>query len=83
MMMKRLTPDEVLDYMPLMSGDPMFATKAIAFTLIPDNDNPGWELVTYYTNDSVNHSPLSPLEIMYREWDDIDSNKDRGDERDI
>lgn len=83
MEMKRIYGNEVLDYMPLMSGDPMFARKAIAFTLTPDNDNPGWELVTYYTNDSINQSPLSPLEIMYREWDDIDSNRDGGDERDF
>jgi hypothetical protein len=78
MEMKRLNGDEVLDYMPLMSGDPFFARKAIAFTLTPDPENIGWETVTYYTNDSINQSPLSPLEIMYQEWDDINKEKDPG-----
>lgn len=81
MIMKRLEPDEVLSYTPLATGDPLFARKAIAFTLTPCKDPayPGWEDVTYYTNDSISNSPLSPLEIMYKEWDDIDPTKDLGD----
>jgi hypothetical protein len=79
MTMKRLYGNEVLDYMPIQTGDPMFIRKAIAFTLTPDPSDSRWEIVTYYTNDSVKLSPLSPLEIMYREWDDIDSTKDTGD----
>ena len=81
MIMKRLEPDEVLSYIPLEIGDPLFARKAIAFTLTPCKDPAfsGWEDVTYYTNDSISDSPLSPLEIMYKEWDDIDLNKDTGD----
>lgn len=79
MEMKRISEDEVLNYIPLETGDPLFARKALAFTLTPDVDNPGWELVTYYTNDSISNSPLSPLEIMYKEWDDINPTKDLGD----
>lgn len=79
MEMKRLNGNEVLDYIPLPVGDPLFARKAIAFTLTPDPKNVGWEIVTYYTNDSINQLPMSPLEIMYKEWDDIDLNKDTGD----
>lgn len=79
MIMKRLEPNEVLSYTPLATGDPLFARKAIAFTLTPSVDPAfsGWEDVTYYTNDSINDAPLSPLEIMYREWDDIDLNKNK------
>lgn len=79
MEMKRISEDEVLNYIPLETGDPLFARKAIAFTLTPDPKNVGWEIVTYYTNDSINQLPMSPLEIMYKEWDDIDLNKDTGD----
>lgn len=79
MEMKRISKDEILNYTPMAVGDPLFARKAIAFTLTPDPGNPGWDIVTYYTNDSINQSPMSPLEIMYKEWDDIDSTKDMGD----
>lgn len=79
MTMKRLYGDEVLGYIPLETGDPLFARKAIAYTLTPDTDNPGWDLITYYTNDSISSSPLSPLEVMYKEWDDINPTKDTGD----
>lgn len=81
MIMKRLEPDEVLSYIPLETGDPLFARKAIAFTLTPCKDPgfSGWEDVTYYTNDSISNSPLSPLEIMYKEWDDINPTGDLGD----
>lgn len=75
--MKRLYGDEVLNYIPLQEGDPLFARKAIAFTLTPCTEPgmEGWEEITYYTSDSINQSPMSPLEIMYEEWDDINSNK--------
>jgi len=74
MIMKRLELGEVLGYTPLEIGDPDFARKAIAFTLTPclEPGLEGWEDVTYYTNDSVNDSPLSPLEMMYHEWDNTD-----------
>lgn len=79
--MKRLTPEELLNYTPLLSGDPLFTRKAIAFTLTPCTDPgwEGWEEITYYTDASVNDSPLSPLEIMYQEWDDIEKGRDLGD----
>lgn len=80
--MKRITPEEALDYTPLISGDPLLTRKATAFTLTPstDPDYPGWEDVTYYTDDSINQFSMSALELMHREWNDIDLDRDRGDE---
>ena len=80
-MMKRITEEEALNYMPLVPGDPLLCHKAHAFTLTPDPDDPRWENVTYYTDDSKPLYLLHPLEIMYKEWDDINGQKDRGDER--
>lgn len=72
MEMIRIQGNEVLNYIPLPVGDPLFARKAIAFTLTPDPGDSRWEIVTYYTNDSISLSPLSPLEEMYKEWDNTD-----------
>ncbi len=73
MRMKQLTPDEVLQYIPLQTGDPDFATRAIAFTLTPCKEPgwEGWEEITYYASNSGDQSSLTPLEIMYEEWNDI------------
>jgi len=79
-MLKRITSVEALEYMPLISGDPLLLQKARAFTLTPDPLDPKWDIVTYYTDGSDPEYTLSPLELMYREWDDIDSEKDLGDE---
>jgi hypothetical protein len=82
-MLKRITPDEILEYTPLISGDPLLLQKAVAFTLTEDPTDPRWEIVTYYTDNSVPNYKLHPLEMMYGEWYSIDDIKDRGDERDL
>ena len=79
-MLKRITEDEALNYSPLISGDPLLCHKAHAFTLTPDPEDPKWEIVTYYTDDSLPLYLLHPLEIMYKEWGDIGNKKDTGDE---
>ena len=78
-MLKRITEDEALNYSPLISGDPLLCHKAHAFTLTPDPEDPKWEIVTYYTDDSLPLYLLHPLEIMYKEWGDIGNKKDTGD----
>jgi len=51
--MKRITQEEVNDYIELPdNGDPFRIRHAIAFTLTPIADEPGWEKVTYYGSKS-------------------------------
>lgn len=72
--MKRITPEEALNYIPLISGDPNLCKKAVAFTLTPclDKGWEGWENVTYYTNDATPQWQMHPLEAMYDEWKSLD-----------
>ena len=79
-MLKRITEEEALNYSPLVPGDPLLCHKAHAFTLTQDPTDPRWEIVTYYTDNSLPLYLLHPLEIMYKEWGDIGSKKDGGDE---
>lgn len=69
--MIRITPEEALNYTPLIHGDPQLCRKAVAFTLTPCQDPgwEGWEDVTYYTDGSVPDYRIHPLEHMYKEWD--------------
>ena len=50
LVMVRITPDETKNYRLL--DHEYFSRRgmreAIAYTLTPDTDNPGWEIVTYY-----------------------------------
>lgn len=71
-MMKRLTQEEAEFYIPLVEGDPMFCKKAVAFTLTPVEDEPGWDEVTYYGDPSGTYD-INPLEIMLKEWQQEDS----------
>ena len=66
-MMKRLTQEEAEFYIPLVEGDPMFCKKAVAFTLTPVEDEPGWDEVRYYGDPSGEYD-INPLEIMLKEW---------------
>jgi hypothetical protein len=51
--MKRITQDEVKNYKELPdNGDPFRIRHAVAFTLTPIADEPGWEKVTYYGSKS-------------------------------
>ena len=74
--MKRLTQEEAEFYIPLVEGDPMLCRKAVAFTLTPVEDEPGWDEVTYYGDPSDNRCgtyDINPLEIMLKEWQQEDS----------
>ena len=91
--LKRISPAEKNSYIELDIYSKEVCTKAIAFSLtdIEEGIYPApsygtsWQEVTYYADDSsINNTPLSPLEFMYKEWNmnkDIDSVKDWGDER--
>ena len=47
--MKRITQEEINDYIEIPeNGDPFRIRHAVAFTLTPISDEPGWEKVTYY-----------------------------------
>jgi hypothetical protein len=72
--MIRITPEEALNYTPLISGDPHICRKATAFTLTPSTEPKwkGWEDVTYYTDGSVPDYMVHPLEVMYEEWKNLD-----------
>lgn len=80
--MKRITPQEALSYTPLVTGDPLLTRKATAFTLTPCTGpgSEGWEEITYYTDDSVNDFSMNALELIHREWNNMDLDRDRGDE---
>jgi hypothetical protein len=72
--MIRITPEESIHYIPLISGDPHLCKKAIAFTLTPclTPGWAGWEDVTYYTDNSIPAYQLHPLEVMYDQWKGLD-----------
>jgi hypothetical protein len=47
--MKHLTLDDAKQYRPLSSSDMRYnMRRAIAYTLTPIQDDPGWEEITYY-----------------------------------
>jgi hypothetical protein len=47
--MKRITHDEAKQYLPLSSSDTRYSMRrAIAYTLTPIPNDPGWEEITYY-----------------------------------
>jgi hypothetical protein len=47
--MKRITHDEAKLYLPLSSSDTRYSMRrAIAYTLTPVPNDPGWEEITYY-----------------------------------
>lgn len=83
--LKRISPAEAKNYIELSIYDSKVCTKAVAYTLLPDEAQPPglygikWEKVTYYADsESINNTSLSPLEFMYKEWDmnkDIDNEK--------
>ena len=51
--MKLITQEEIKNYIELLdNGDPFRIRHAIAFTLTPIDDEPGWEKVTYYGSKS-------------------------------
>ena len=78
---KRITPEEAVNYTPLISGDPDLCKKAVAYTLTPclDPGYEGWEDVTYYTDDSIPSYALHPLEIFLKDYDTIDGEKNPRD----
>ncbi len=86
--LRRISHAEVENYIELSIYDSKVCTQAIAFSLtdIEEGTYPAssygtaWQKVTYYGDESsINNTPLSPLEFMYKEWD---MNKDITDERD-
>lgn len=46
--LKRITPEEANFHLELDIYSPYVCQEAVAFTLTPSQDNPGWEDVTYY-----------------------------------
>jgi hypothetical protein len=78
--LKRITPGEAENYIPLNIYDPNVCTRAVAFILLPSPiPNPGgspWEDVTYYANPDYSIDRY-PLEIMLEEWRML-SNRDPG-----
>ena len=76
--LKRISPAEAENYIELSIYDNKVCTKAVAYTLLPDEAQPPslfgtlWEKVTYYADDeSINNTSalMYPLEFMYKEWD--------------
>ena len=69
--LKRITPEEVGNYVMLNIYDLNVCTRAVAFMLLPSSiPNPGgspWEDVTYYANPDYSIE-RHPLEIMLDEW---------------
>jgi hypothetical protein len=65
--MRRLQPEEVQFHIPLNIYDPLVCKKAVAYTLTPVEDEPGWDEVTYYGDPSSSYD-VSPLELMLNEW---------------
>ena len=72
--LKRITPEEVGNYVMLNIYDPNVCTRAVAFMLLPSsNTNPAslynspWEDVTYYGNPDSSLE-RHPLEVMLDEW---------------
>ena len=84
--LRRVSSREAESLIELSIYDDKVCTKAIAYTLTPDEAQPPglfgtlWEKVTYYADsESINNTSLSPLEFMYKEWDmnkDIDNEKE-------
>lgn len=64
--MKRLTESEIPFYTLLEQGDPLFDIKAIAFSLVPDPENPKYSIVKYYQESPFTpDGTLKPIEYVY------------------
>jgi hypothetical protein len=64
--MKRLTESEIALYTVLEEGDPLFDMKAVAFSLVPDPDDPKFSIVKYYQeNPFTPDGTLKPIEYVY------------------
>ena len=66
---KRITEEQAHFYKPLSSfkySSEEICRRATAFTLTPDPENPGWELVTYYEDSPfAQDGSLTPTEFVY------------------
>lgn len=67
---KQISLPEAENYIEISIYDPFVCTKARYYTLQPSTDMPpGWEDVRYYgDSESIDMTPLHPLEVMYKEW---------------
>lgn len=64
--MKRISAQEVENYLPIESGDPAMFDKVVAFTLTPDPTNPKFDKVTYYADAPFfPDGTLKPIEFVY------------------
>jgi hypothetical protein len=66
MNMVRINAEETKRYRKLPKDDPRTVSQAVAFTLTPIEDEPGWEEVTYYGEGMINPSnAISKPEYVY------------------
>jgi hypothetical protein len=66
MNMVRINAEEAKRYRKLPKDDPRTVSQAVAFTLTPIEDEPGWEEVTYYGEGMINPSnAISKPEYVY------------------
>jgi len=65
----RITQEQAHYYRPLISNNltpEQLCEKATAFTLIPDPDDPRWDIVTYYQDSPFSQDgSLHPTEFVY------------------
>ena len=62
----RINAEETKRYRKLPKDDPRTVSQAVAFTLTPIEDEPGWEEVTYYGEGMINPSnAISKPEYVY------------------
>jgi hypothetical protein len=62
----RINAEEAKRYRKLPKDDPRTVSQAVAFTLTPIEDEPGWEEVTYYGEGMINPSnAISKPEYVY------------------
>jgi len=66
---KRITEEQAHFYKPLSSykhSSEEICRRATAFTLTPDPESPGWEIVTYYEESPfAQDGSLTPTEFVY------------------
>jgi len=66
MNMIRINAEEAKRYRKLPKDDPRTVSQAVAFTLTPIEDEPGWEEVTYYGEGMIDPShAISKPEYVY------------------
>jgi hypothetical protein len=56
--MKRITHDEISNYIKLNIHDPFVCQKAIAYTLTPTPNDPKWEEIDYYADPNVKFTSM-------------------------